>query len=94
MRSGNGDLLIQAVTSYPESVLKYSQAGRDLLSSGLPDHSLYLARKAVEFNPNSAALWSLILINPKAPLNERLNAKKVIMQLDPLNTDVSNFEVQ
>ena len=93
IRSGNGDLLIQSVTMYPESVLKYSQAGRDLLTSGLSDHSLYLARKAIEFNPNSAALWALILINPKAPINERLDAKEAILNLDPLNTEVRNFKL-
>jgi O-antigen ligase len=91
IRMGNGDLLIKAVTSYPESVLKYSQASRDLLSSGLPDQALYLARKSVEFNPNSPALWALILINPSAPKAERVSAKEKILELDPLNKEVENF---
>jgi hypothetical protein len=93
MRTGNGDLLMQAVTMYPESVLKYSQASRDLLTSGLPEQSLYLARKSVEFNPNSPALWSLILINPVAPQQERANAKKQILELDPLNKEVEEFVI-
>jgi hypothetical protein len=93
MRTGNGDLLMQAVTMYPESVLKYSQASRDLLTSGLPEQSLYLARKSVEFNPNSPALWSLILINSAAPQQERANAKKQILELDPLNKEVENFVI-
>ena len=93
IRSGNGDLLMQAVTMYPESVLKYSQASRDLLASGLPEQSLYLARKSVEFNPNSPALWSLILINPVAPQQERANAKKQILELDPLNKEVEEFVI-
>jgi hypothetical protein len=93
MRSGNGDLLMKAVTMYPESVLKYSQASRDLLASGLPEQSLYLARKSVEFNPNSPALWSLILINPVAPQQERINAKKQILELDPLNKEVKEFVI-
>ena len=38
--SGNGDLLIKAATSFPESVVKYSQASRALLESGLPAPSL------------------------------------------------------
>jgi len=94
MRSGDGDLLIKAVTSYPESVLKYSQASRDLLTSGLPDQSLYLARKAVEFNPNSVALWALVMINPNAPLDERIRAREKIMKLDPLNAEVKKFEIK
>lgn len=93
IRTGNGDLLIKAVTSYPESVLKYSQASRDLLTSGLPDQALFLARKSVEFNPNSPALWVLILINPNAPKEERVSAKKTLLELDPLNKEVSNFQI-
>ena len=93
IRTGNGDLLIKAVTAYPESVLKYSQASRDLLASGLPDQALNLARKSVEFNPNSPALWALILINPNAPKNERVSAKEKILELDPLNKEVSNFPI-
>ena len=94
MQTGDGDLLIKAVTSYPESVLKYNQAGRDLLTSGLPEQSLFIARKAVEFNPNSAALWSIILANPIAPVEERNVAKQIILKLDPLNSKVRNLEIK
>jgi hypothetical protein len=45
--SGNGDLLIKAATSFPESVVKYSQASRALLESGLPAPSLSLARSGM-----------------------------------------------
>jgi hypothetical protein len=52
-----------------------------------------MPRKAIDFNPNSAALWALILINPNAPINERLDAKEAILKLDPLNTEVRNFKL-
>lgn len=94
MQTGDGDLLIKAVTSYPESVLKYNQAGRDLLTSGLSEQSLFIARKAVEFNPNSASLWSIILANPIAPIEERKIAKQRILELDPLNSKVRNLEIK
>jgi hypothetical protein len=45
----------------------------------------------VEFNPKSAGLWALILVNPNATVEERLNAKKVILELDPLNKNVMDF---
>jgi O-antigen ligase len=92
--SGNGDLLIKAATSFPESVVKYSQASRALLESGLPAPSLSLARSAVAFNSNSVALWALILINPSAPLEERVKARDVILKLDPLNIEVKDFKIQ
>ena len=92
--SGNGDLLIKAATSFPESVVKYSQASRALLESGLPAPSLSLARSAVAFNSKSVALWALILINPSAPLEERVKARDVILKLDPLNIEVRDFKIQ
>jgi hypothetical protein len=89
--TGNGDLLIKATTSYPQSVTKYSQASRALLESGLPVPSLYLAQKGVEFNPNSSSLWALILINKNASIVDRQNAKSKILELDPFNSEVKNF---
>ena len=92
--TGNGDLLIKATTSYPQSVTKYSQASQALLESGLPAPSLFLAQKGVEFNPNSASLWALILVNPNAPIVDRQNAKSKILELDPFNKEVKNFIVK
>ena len=91
--TGNGDLLIKATTSYPQSVTKYSNASRALLESGLPVPSLYLAQKGVEFNPNSSSLWALILINQNALIADRQNAKSKILELDPYNEEVKNFLV-
>ena len=92
--TGNGDLLIKATTSYPQSVTKYSQASQALLESGLPAPSLFLAQKGVEFNPNSSSLWALILVNPNAPIVDRQNAKSKILELDPFNKEVKNFIVK
>ena len=92
--TGNGDLLIKATTSYPQSVTKYSQASQALLESGLPAPSLFLAQKGVEFNPNSSGLWVLILVNPNAPIVDRQNAKSKILELDPFNKEVKNFIIK
>ena len=91
---GNGDLLIRATTAYPEFALKYSQASQALLESGLPAPSLFLARKGVEFNPNSVSLWALILANPTASIEDRQAAKNKILELDPLNKEVRAFSIQ
>jgi O-antigen ligase len=92
--SGNGDLLIRATTAYPEFALKYSQASQALLESGLPTPSLFLARKGVEFNPNSVSLWALILANPTASIEDRQIAKSKILELDPLNKEVKAYSIQ
>ena len=91
MQSGDANLVMKATISFPESTVRYSLIGRELLNSGLTQQSLELARSGVKFNPNSAGLWALILVNPSATLEERLLAKKEILELDPLNKEVKNF---
>jgi len=91
MQTGDANLVMRATTSYPESTLRYSLISRELLDSGLSQQSLELARAGVEFNPYSAGLWALILVNPSAQISEKLEAKERILELDPLNVEVKNF---
>ena len=94
MNRGDGDLAIKVAKMYPESVVRYSTLTRALLDSGLSAPALDLARSAVEFNPNSPALWALLLMNPAAPIAERREAKAKLLILDPLNEEVKNYEIQ
>jgi hypothetical protein len=91
MQNGDGNLVIKASMSFPESTVRYSQIGQELLNSGLPQQALELSRSAVKYNPQSAGLWALIMVNPNATMEERLNAKKIILELDPLNNEVKNY---
>jgi O-antigen ligase len=94
MQAKNGNLAINSTLAFPKSTLRFSQISRELLASNLPNQSLELAREAIKFNPNSAALWALILINPSAPYQERENARSQILNLDPLNQEVKNFLIE
>jgi hypothetical protein len=39
-------------------------------------------------------LWALIVINPAAPIAERVNAKAEILKLDPLNKEVIDYVIK
>jgi tetratricopeptide (TPR) repeat protein len=87
-------LAVKSAQSYPESSLRYSRIGAELLKSGLPEQALEVGRSAVEFNPNSVQAWVLILANNSATLGERIRAKQEILRLDPFNIEVQKIVLQ
>jgi O-antigen ligase len=93
MNKGDGDLAIKVAKMYPESVVRYSTLTRAIFDSGLTSPALDLARSAIEFNPNSPALWVLILINPNAPVEERRIAKAKLLILDPLSEEIKKYQI-
>jgi hypothetical protein len=90
----NGNLVISALTAYPESSVKYNVFTQELLKSNLLPQAVDLGRKAISFNPNAVSAWALIFVNPQAPLEERIRARNEILRLDPLNTEVFNFKLE
>jgi len=91
MKNGDANLVVEVSQRFPESTVRYSLIGRELFNSGLYIQSLEVGRAGVDFNPNSAALWALILVNKYASEAERINAKNMILKLDPLNKEVRSF---
>ena len=89
----NGDIVMNALTAYPESSVKYNVFTQEFLKSNLLPQAVDLGRKAVKFNPNSVSAWALIFVNPQAPLEERIRARAEILRLDPLNTEVFKFKL-
>lgn len=92
-KTGNASLAIESAKSYPESVIRYSRIGQDLLRSNLLLEALDLGRSAVKFNPNAPSAWGLILVNTSAPLEERIRAKNEILRLDPFNKELKGFSI-
>jgi O-antigen ligase len=90
----NGDMIMKAVTDYPESSVRYNVITQEFLKSNLLPQALELGRKAVEFNPNAVSAWALVFVNPQAPLEERVKARDEILRLDPLNTEVFKFKLE
>jgi hypothetical protein len=91
MQKGDANLVMKSTLSFPESTVRYSLIGQELFNSGLNVQALEVARSGVEFNPYSASLWALILVNPSATLDERNIAKNKILELDPLNQEIRSF---
>ena len=94
VKNKDANQLINALTLYPESSIKYNIFIQELLRSNLLEQSLEVSRRAIKFNPNAVSAWALIFINPKAPLNERIQAKTEILRLDPLNTEVFDYKLE
>lgn len=91
--TGDGRLAIMAAKMFPESSIRYTRITLALYNSQLFDQSLDVARSSVKFNPRSVQGWFLILINPRAPLEERVNARNHILKLDPFNKDVNGIKL-
>jgi O-antigen ligase len=87
-------LAVKAAKMYPESIVRYNLLGVDLFNAGLYDLSLEIGRSAIQFNPNAYQTWILILVNPKASLNERLVAKNNLIKIDPFNQDIKSYPIE
>jgi hypothetical protein len=86
-------IVMQALTSYPESSVKYNLFIQELFTSNLFPQALEMGRAAVKFNPNAVSAWATIFVNPQAPLQERIAAKEQILRLDPMNTEVFSYKL-
>lgn len=87
-------LAVKAAKLYPESVVRYNLLGTDLYQSKLFDLSLEIGRSAVKFNPNSYQTWILILVNPNAPIDERITAKNNLIRIDPFNRLIQDYPLE
>ncbi len=92
-KTGDALLAIKSAKSFPESTVRYTRIGQELLNSKLEPQALEIGRAAVAFNPNSLSGWSLILINNSAPRSDRINAYEELIRLDPHNQNLKNVSI-
>lgn len=90
---GNANLAMQAANSFPKSVVRYERLISTLMESKLETQALETSRELVKFNPHAPSGWGYILINSKATREEREDARKILMDLDPQNLSVRNFKI-
>ena len=93
LNSGDGNLGLKVVEMYPRSTSRYFTVSRLFFESGQNQYSLDVARSAIKFNDKSINAWGLVLVNPLASYEERVIAKKRILELDPFNKEVPNYEI-
>jgi O-antigen ligase len=93
LNRSDGNLGIKAVTTFPQSTMKFAMVGRLLFQSGEYKYSLDVARAFVKFNPLTPTSHALIMVNPLATYEERVKAKTYILERDPFNKDVMNYEI-
>lgn len=85
-------LAVKAATMYPESSVRYSQVGSQLLKSNLPVQALVVARSAIRFNPNAITSWALLYSNPNATEIEKKQALAELIRLDPNNQNLRKLK--
>jgi O-antigen ligase len=92
-KTGDALTAVKSAKMFPESSVRYQRIGLALYNSNLPELSLDVARSATIFNPNNLAGWFLILVNEKAPIEERRKAKNEVLKLDPFNKEALQYKL-
>jgi hypothetical protein len=93
LNTSDGNLGINVVNSFPRSTQKYATVGRLLHESAEYKYSYLVAKDSIKFNSRSITGYALIMINPLAPYEERISAKRMVLTLDPFNKEVPKYVV-
>jgi O-antigen ligase len=86
--------MISIANSFPRSSHKFQDLSTNLLLKKDYTLALEVARSATKFNPNNAAAWALILINPAASIEERTSARREVFRIDPLNGQFKDYTIR
>jgi O-antigen ligase len=88
VRSGDVNKIVKVVETWPKNTQNMNFVSSLLRQGGFLEQSLYITRKAVDFNPNSFESWQQLYFSPNATDFEINSAIKKMRELDPLNTSI------
>jgi hypothetical protein len=88
--TGDINQIKSAADAWPQDEMRYGTAAFIFGNNKIWDEALVYARKTLEFNPRSYAVWRMILNNPRADLETRRIALEKMRALDPNNKTLSD----
>jgi hypothetical protein len=83
-KNNDGSRLIHLVSNWPKDSYRFLMVSQGLDSAGFAVESHLLLKIAVQHNPNSYQLWSLLATNSKSTWREKNTASRNMARLDPL----------
>lgn len=76
-----------AARKWPTNQIRIAEASKLFSDNGFMDQSIDLVRFGIDKYPESFVLWYVYFRNPQTEPAERIKAKKVLSELDPLNSE-------
>ena len=86
LKSGNAQSVYDAAIKWPQDSYRFNSIARSLAENNLQDQALLVARKSVEFNPNSFDAWRVLATLDTSTEAEKVKATEMMRKLDPRNT--------
>jgi len=88
LKSGNAQSVYDAAIKWPQDSYRFNSIARSLAENNLQDQALLVARKSVEFNPNSFDAWRVLATLDTSTEAEKVKATEMMRKLDPRNTNL------
>ena len=85
LNTGDPRIIFKSAGIFPHERHRFLQVASSMLSSGLNEEALYIARIATKQYPDSIQSWVLLKAIPTATESEKAQASSEIKRLDPLN---------
>jgi len=83
---------ISSLDKFPKSTVGYSRAINLFAQAGLENQALYVSREAINFNVRTPAAHLIIFTSLQSSKEEKLQAYKSLLELDPMNPKLYGLE--
>jgi O-antigen ligase len=91
IEQGEINNITEKLKSWPKRNDRYYIVTQLFEKGGFPDRALEIAKEATTYWPNNYEVWQLIYSASAATDEDKQIAVKRMLELDPLNDDLSNF---